>query len=208
MAETVWTIATRRLPLVLAAALLVTPVLAQDSDEEEYKPVLPDVAIYKAMLDANKTTGWIQFRNYDDRQLIYFTALQTMHCRLSEIRYSINSDALDKRWPLAACNERLPFNLPDDPKNEYVYLSLGKDEAKTITIQVAWDDGAGSEIIVYKPCEDVGDATCAAIKTIKKPKKLTQPVPSDSPVKSVQSEPEGKPMIEPTPSDAGRPSAE
>ena len=102
------------------------------SDEEEYKPVLPDVSIYKAMLDANKATGWIQFRNYDDKQLIYFTTLQTMHCRLSEIRYSVNSDALDKRFPLGKCNPQIPFNLPDDNTNEYVYISLPAGEAKTL----------------------------------------------------------------------------
>lgn len=208
MPKAVLTLARTMMLTLCAGTFLAFPSAAQDSDEEEYKPVLPDVSIYKAMLEANKTTGWIQFRNYDDRQLIYFTALQTMHCRLSEIRYSINSDALDKRFPVATCNPRLPFNLPSDSTEEYVYLSLAKDEAETITIQVAWDDGAGSEIIVYKPCEGVGDATCAAIKTIKKPKKLVQPVPSDSPVKSVQTEPEGKQFTGPTPSDAGRPAAE
>ncbi|WP_426231477.1 hypothetical protein [Pararhizobium sp. DWP3-4] len=186
---------------------LSLPASAQEaSDEEEYKPVLPDVAIYKAMLNANKTTGWIQFRNYDDKQLIYFTALQTMHCRLSEIRYSVNSDTLDKRFPLGKCNPQIPFNLPDSNTNEYIYISLPAGEAKTLAIQAVWDDGAGSEIVVYKPCEGVGDATCAAIKTIKRPKKQTQePVASDSPIRAVQSETPGKTFSAPTPSAAARP---
>lgn len=182
---------------------------AQDAEEEEYKPQLPDVAIYKAMLDANKQTGWVQFRDYDDRQLIYFTALQTMHCRLSEIRYSINSDTLDQRFPLAKCNPQIPFNLPADETAEYVYISLPADTAKTLTIQAVWDDGAGSEIVVYKQCDNVGDATCAQIKTIKKPSKiLQQPKPADSPVRSVQSPIPGKTFSEPTPSSATRPAVE
>ena len=57
---------------IAGLACLSLPVFAQDTDDEDYKPVLPDVGIYKAMLDANKQTGWIQFRNYDDKQLIYF----------------------------------------------------------------------------------------------------------------------------------------
>ncbi len=200
----------RMLLLVLAfanAPAFSMPVFAQEaSDEEEYKPVLPDVAIYKAMLDANKTTGWIQFRNYDDKQLIYFTALQTMHCRLSEIRYSVNSDTLDKRFPLGKCNPQIPFNLPDSNTNEYIYISLPAGEAKTLAIQAVWDDGAGSEIVVYKPCEGVGDATCAAIKTIKRPKKqMQEPVASDSPIRAVQSETPGKTFSAPTPSAAARP---
>lgn len=198
----------RMLFLVLAiAGALSLPAFAQEADdEEEYKPVLPDVAIYKAMLDANKQTGWIQFRNYDDKQLIYFTALQTMHCRLSEIRYSVNSDTLDKRFPLGKCNPQIPFNLPDSDTNEYIYISLPAGEAKTLAIQAVWDDGAGSEIVVYKPCEGVGDATCAAIKTIKRPKKqMQEPVASDSPIRAVQSETPGKTFSAPTPSSAARP---
>lgn len=198
--------------LLLALAVLASPAflqtaVAQDAgDEEEYKPVLPDVAIYKAMLDANKSSGWIQFRTYDARQLIYFTALQTMHCRLSEIRYSINSDALDKRFPLAACNPQIPFNLPADDTSNYIYLEFPADAVKTVTIQAVWDDGAGSEIVVYKPCDGVGDATCAAIKTIKKPgKQMQEPVPADSPIRSVQSETPGKTFSEPKPSSAARP---
>lgn len=192
---------------IAGAPALSLPTFAQEAnDEEEYKPVLPDVAIYKAMLDANKTTGWIQFRNYDDKQLIYFTALQTMHCRLSEIRYSVNSDALDKRFPLGKCNPQIPFNLPDSSTNEYIYISLPAGEAKTLAIQAVWDDGAGSEIVVYKPCEGVGDATCAAIKTIKRPKKqMQEPVASDSPIRAVQSETPGKTFSAPTPSSAARP---
>ena len=141
---------------IAGLACLSLPVFAQDTDDEDYKPVLPDVGIYKAMLDANKQTGWIQFRNYDDKQLIYFTALQTMHCRLSEIRYSINSDALDKRFPLGTCNPQIPFNLPDSDTNEYIYISLPAGEAKTLAIQAVWDDGAGSEIVVYNPAKALG----------------------------------------------------
>ena len=156
----VWLLSTISLGLATGAAH------AQDADEEEYKPQLPEVAIYKAMLDANKQTGWIQFRDYDDRQLIYFTALQTMHCRLSEIRYSINSDALDQRFPLAKCNPQLPFNLPGDETAEYVYISLPAKTAQTLTIQAVWDDGAGSEIVV------TGARTCASRRS-----RRTSPTP-------------------------------
>ena len=160
----------RRLAAASMLAVLALGTAALADDEEEYKPQIPDVSIYKAMLDANKQTGWIQFRNYDNRQLVYFTALQTMHCRLSAIRYSINDDSLDKSFPIAKCDPQLPFNLPADDTIEYVYMSLKANEAETIAVQAVWDDGSGSEIVVYKPCENVGEATCAAIKTIKKSK--------------------------------------
>ncbi|MEK1867062.1 MAG: hypothetical protein AAAB14_07185, partial [Ensifer adhaerens] len=52
----------RRHPLLVALlsagilCLAAMPSRAQDAVEEEYKPQLPEVAIYKAMLDANKQT--------------------------------------------------------------------------------------------------------------------------------------------------------
>lgn len=166
--------------LLLAGAALLAgglPAGAQE-EEEEYRAQIPDVAIYKAMLDANKQTGWVQFREFSGRQLIYFTALQTMHCRLKEVRYSINSDALDKTFPMAACDPEQPFNLPSDDSRNWLYLDLKPGEARTIAVQAVWDDGSGSEIVVYQPCRNA-EATCASIKTIKKAKKRTdEPSPS------------------------------
>lgn len=175
----VWTNPVRLLMTGLIVAA-TSVAFAEDSGEDEFKPELPDMAMYKAMLDANRQPGWVQFRNFAEKQLIYFTALQTMRCRLKEIRYSINSDALDRRFPLGACDPQQPFNIPsDDPTNKYVYLDLKPGEARTLTIQVVWEDGSGSEIITYRPCSDVGESTCARIKKIAKPSsKLSAPTPT------------------------------
>jgi hypothetical protein len=163
--------------MLLAAGSAAT---AQQSDEDEYKPELPGMMLYKAMLDANRQPGWVQFRNFAGKDLIYFTALQTMRCRLKEIRYSVNSDALDKRFPLGSCDPQQPFNMPaNDDDGKYTYLSLKAGAARTLTIQVVWEDGAGSEIITYRPCDNVGESTCARIKTIAKPSsKLEAPGPT------------------------------
>ena len=47
--------------------------------------------------------NWLAFRNYSGRQFIYFTILLAYRCGLSEIRYSVNSDALDRTFPLPPC---------------------------------------------------------------------------------------------------------
>ena len=169
-----------RLLLALFVSAFTLPALAQESEEDEYKPELPDMQIYKAMLEANRQPGWVQFREFGGRQLIYFTALQTMHCRLKEVRYSINSDALDKTFPMASCDPELPFNLPSDESQNWLYIALKPGEAQTIAVQAIWDDGSGSEIVVYQPCKNP-EATCASIKTIKKSKKRAdEPSPSTS----------------------------
>lgn len=168
----------RLVAVILAIAMLAPAALAQESDEDEYQPELPDMQIYKAMLDANKQPGWVQFRDFAGKQIVYFTALQTMHCRLQEIRYSVNSDALDQRFPLGECDVQQPFNLPaDDPDGKYMYRDFAPGEVKTLTIQVVWQDGSGSEIVTYRPCDNIGESTCARIKKIAKPKRLSGPTP-------------------------------
>lgn len=143
---------------IFAATLLALvpagTALAQD---------LPPKQLYEAMLEANKTSGWVSFRNYDGRQLVYFTALQTMHCRLSEIRYSINSADLDKTFAVVPCNPQNPFALPPDSKLEDIVVSLPLGTAGTVAVQAVWDDGAETAVMVYKPCDNVGDQTCAAL---------------------------------------------
>ncbi len=130
-------------------------VLAQD------KSRIPPIEMYKTMLAANKNKGWVQFRNYGGKQLIYFSALQTLHCRLKEIRYSINSQALDKQFPLVACNPQLPFALPPKSGLNDIAISLPKGTAKIVVVQIVWDDETKSDVVVYEPCKDVGEQTCA-----------------------------------------------
>ena len=51
------------------------------------------------------------------------------------------------------------------------------EEGEEILLAV-WDDGSGSEIVVYQPCKNP-EATCASIKTIKKAKKRAdEPAPA------------------------------
>ncbi len=125
------------------------------------KSRLPPVSTYQAMLNANKKSGWVSFRNFNGKQLIYFTALQTMHCRLKEIRYSINSKDLDQRFDLVKCNPYLPFSLPSNSGLKDVLISLPPGDAETVAVQVVWEDDRESEVMVYMPCPGVGEATCA-----------------------------------------------
>lgn len=146
--------------LLATAGLLASGILAAASQETD-KSRIPPVNVYQAMLDGNKNTGWVQFRNYDGKQILYFSALQTLHCRLSEIRYSINSKDLDKRFDLVKCNPQLPFSLPSDSGPEDTVLFMPEGTAQTVAVQVVWDDGRESSVAVYEPCKDVGDQTCA-----------------------------------------------
>jgi len=143
------------LGIVLTITMGPTPLMAQG------KSRIAPMSLYQAMLKGNEQTGWVQFRNYNGKQLIYFTALQTMHCRLKEIRYSLNSDALDKRFDIVKCNPQNPFALPPKSGLKDILISQSLGAVKTIAVQVVWEDGVESKILRYEPCKDVGDQTCA-----------------------------------------------
>ena len=143
------------LTMAIVLSTCSIPLMAQG------KSRVAPMSLYQSMLKANEQTGWVQFRNYNGKQLIYFTALQTMHCRLKEIRYSLNSDALDKRFDIVKCNPQNPFALPPKSGLKDILISHPLGTVKTIAVQVVWEDGVESKLMRYEPCKDVGDQTCA-----------------------------------------------
>lgn len=125
---------------------------------------MPPMAVYKAMFDGNKSSGLVQFRDFNGKQLIYFTALQTMRCRIKEVRVSFNSTALDQRMVLLPCNPQNPFAMPPDVQLNQLALSLPLGTASLTAVQVVWQDESVSPIVLYSPCENVGEQSCAVLR--------------------------------------------
>jgi hypothetical protein len=113
----------------------------------------------KQILPMTKAS-WVAFRNYDGRQLIYFTHLVVYRCGLSEIRYSIDSDTLDQRFETPPCDPQRPNEIPAD---HLPYLSLPLGSAKTIAVQPVYADGEAGEIVRFAPCDIADDGTCARL---------------------------------------------
>ena len=105
--------------------------------------------------------NWVAFRNYSGRQFIYFTILLAYRCGLSEIRYSVNSDALDRTFPLPPCDPAQPQALDAVKHPPFVTLALGT--AKQVTVRAIFKDGSASDTVRFKPCGNAGDGTCAAV---------------------------------------------
>jgi len=112
----------------------------------------------KGIIKQSKSTGWISFNNIKGKQQIYFSALQSWHCGIKEIRYSYNSKDLDRLFPVAKCIPQLPYTVPGLAKWSLVIEKLGT--AKTVAVQVLFDDDTLNDIAVYEPCEDVGERVC------------------------------------------------
>ena len=143
--------------LTIAVGLIagVLILFGKPSSVRAQTPV-PSVAVVKQVLKLSRNQ-WIQFRNYNGRQLVYFTLFVTYKCGLKEIRYSVNSEDLDKQFPLAECVPFVPYNIGP---NDKVYLTFEPGTAKTVSVQLVFDDDTKSVVRTFKPCKVAGDVTC------------------------------------------------
>lgn len=118
----------------------------------------PTVELARTALGAT-SDQWVAFRNYNDRQWIYFTGIVTWHCALKQINYSINSEALDQIFPLPDCNAQTPYSV--DPESNPIYINMKLGDAQSVSVQITFADGTKSEINSYQPCKVEDDTTCA-----------------------------------------------
>ncbi len=122
-------------PIVLMLAVLLgwqaSPAAAQGLMGQEPK-----------ILDMTRGS-WAYFRDYNGRQLVYFTHLEAYRCGIAAVRYSLNTDALDKDWALQPCDPKKPHNITTD--KPYIALPLGT--AKSIAVQLTFNDGSKSKVV-------------------------------------------------------------
>ncbi|HZP67743.1 MAG TPA: hypothetical protein VFB32_15680 [Rudaea sp.] len=94
--------------------------------------------------------GWVSLRRYPDENhtIVYFSALYTNRCGLREVRYSIDSEALDKRWPVPPCSLDEPFTAPADSRYDTIRLPEKHDY---VAVQLVYADGTVSDVVVKRP---------------------------------------------------------
>jgi hypothetical protein len=123
----------------ITAVMILLPNLfltANAMPPEQIKPVL------------NMTKdNWVSFRDYNGKQLIYFTHLETYKCGIEQVRYSINSDSLDQTWELEPCDPKNPLKIT----KEIIYLTLPPGTAKSIAVKLTFIDNSESEIVHKSP---------------------------------------------------------
>ncbi len=99
----------------------------------------------KQILNMTKTS-WVSYRDFDGKQFIYFTHLESYTCGIKEVKYSINSNKLDQVWVLQSCDKNNPMAMI----KEIPYLSLKLDTAQFISLQLKFIDDTLSEVVKIK----------------------------------------------------------
>jgi hypothetical protein len=117
------------LPLL---ALAAAPAAAQQfTTAAEVRPIL----------DATRA-NWIGIREYDGRDLIYFTHLLAWRCGLTAVRFSVNGDPTVYAWPMEPCYEgtAAPNAILSPQVLPYVEMPLGTAQSVSVTLEL--DDGS------------------------------------------------------------------
>lgn len=113
----------------------------------------------KHVLNLTKT-GWVQFRDFNGQQLIYFTHLESYRCGIKAVHYSLDGDALDREWKLQPCDPRNPHAITTNKP----YITLPPGRAKSISVQVTFSDGSKSDILRKASDNQILDKTPSAIE--------------------------------------------
>jgi hypothetical protein len=93
----------------------------------------------QAKMSLNVTSNsWLEFRDYNGRLLLYFTQLMSYRPVIKEVRYSLNSDALDKTFKFKPTNKM--FEVGDD-----ILITVPKN-SEFATVQVTFIDGTTSSV--------------------------------------------------------------
>lgn len=120
----------------IAAMILMVAVPSQAQQFTTAAEVRP-------ILEATKA-NWVAIREYQGRDLLYFTHLMAWRCGLSSIAYGINDDEYFEDWAMPPCYEGTgsPARLADTDRT-YDRLPIG--EVRSVTVVITYDDGEVSE---------------------------------------------------------------
>ena len=124
--------------LALLACLASPMVASAQMSDDQTRQII-------TMTKAN----WVAFRDWDGRQLVYFTHLEAWKCGIEAVHYGLNDAPVETVWQLEPCNPKAPNAVT----KEMPYISLPANSAKSISVQLTFKDGTRSavETFAYDP---------------------------------------------------------
>ena len=134
------------------AAALVLPLQVSHAQQTRVMP-LPQV---KNILELTKN-NWVAIRDFNGRQLIYFTHIISWRCGVKELRYGLNTNTPDSTFPLPECDKLQPNAV----KTDNIFLTEKLNSVTSLSVQLLFDDGSESDIHIYQPCPGADGSTCA-----------------------------------------------
>ncbi len=112
--------------------------------ELSFDPTAQRLAQTKSVLQMT-SNAWIAFRDYDEKRLVYFTHLVSYRGSIREIRWSLDGEALDRRFDLPPFDPKNPFAIPADHL-PYVTVPPG---TRSIAVRLTFIDGTQTPIQTF-----------------------------------------------------------
>jgi hypothetical protein len=102
-------------------------------------PFDPRAQLLQFTKQALGNVGWVTFQDLEPgRRVVYFTTLLSYKAALKEIRYSFDSDALDRMWPFSVRESDVwPARLDTDEL--FVPVAAG---TRFIVVKIVYTDGS------------------------------------------------------------------
>ncbi|MGY3436511.1 MULTISPECIES: hypothetical protein [unclassified Marinovum] len=100
----------------------------------------------RSILDATKG-NWVAVREYDGRDLVYFTHLLAWRCGLAQMEYGINGGAMQV-FALPPCHEDMATPNALLPEDGLPYVGFGLGSVQTIELRITYDDLGADAITV------------------------------------------------------------
>ena len=109
-----------------------------------FNPASALVAGQKMILD-RFSTGWLSYRKYNGKQLVYFTHLVSYRCALAKVEYGIDNETPQKNFPLAKCDPLNPHSVNAGGKSSKIHFAIPK-RTRFMTVKLTYKDGTQSDI--------------------------------------------------------------
>ena len=121
----------RRLIATVMLAGFATPTMAQNfTTADEVRPIL----------DATKGS-WVAVREYDGKDLLYFTHLLAWRCGLEQIHYSLNGQE-ERQFDAEPCYEDEPQPNAIKVEDKLPYLEFDLQSIDLVSVRIVYDDGS------------------------------------------------------------------
>lgn len=126
--------------LTLAATLFALPMFALPVQAQQFTTA----AEIRPILDATKSS-WVAVREFDGRDLLYFTHLMAWRCGLDAIYYSVNNGD-ETLWDNEPCytDEAQPNAIKADDMLPFIYFDL--QSIQSVQVRLVYDDGAEDSV--------------------------------------------------------------
>lgn len=122
-------------PIVAALALSALAGTGQAQEFTSAAEVGPILAATRAQ--------WVALREYDGKDLVYFTQVLSWRCGLSEIRYGLNGAPPETLLPMEPCyaTEAQPNALKVD-QGLLPYITQPLQSVQSLDLLLKFDDGS------------------------------------------------------------------